>query len=80
MVVRKGNNLLEQALRIAQSSGRSHQVRLNCLLRMAARTLALTSAKIYLPDPPKTYLSRRFGTTLPHAGRSCLIPFDAGCA
>ena len=80
MVARKGQNLLEQALSIAQSSGRSHQVRLNSLLRMAARTLGLTSASIFLPDPKQAFLTQRYSTRLPLSSRSCLIPYGDGCA
>lgn len=80
MAARKGKNLLEQALRIAQSSGRSHQVRLNCLLRLAARSHALTSANIYLPDPGRKALVQRSGTLSISSGHNCLIPYGAGCA
>ena len=80
MVARKGQNLLEQALRIAQSSDRSHQVRLSSLLRMAARSLGLSSAAIYLPGPGQEFLTQRYSTALPLSSRACLIPFGAGCA
>jgi len=80
MAARKGKNLLEQALRIAQSSGRSHQVRLNCLLRLAARSHALASANIYLPDPRRKVLVQRFSTLSSVSGHNCLIPYDEGCA
>lgn len=80
MAARKGKNLLEQALRLAQSSGRSHQVRLNCLLRLAARSHALTSANIYLPDPRRKILDARFSTLATCSGRACQIPYGQGCA
>ena len=83
MAARKGQNLLEQALSIAQSSGRAPQVRLYCLLRMAARTLGLSSATVFLPDPKQTSLTQRYSTALPalpHSTRSCQIPYGAGCA
>ncbi len=80
MAARKGKNLLEQALRIAQSSGRSLQVRLNCLLRLAARSHALTSANLYLPDTRRKVLAKRFSTLSTCPGHDCLIPYDEGCA
>ncbi|HBG07543.1 MAG: diguanylate cyclase [Geobacteraceae bacterium GWC2_58_44] len=80
MAARKGQNLLEQALRMAQASGRSHQVRLISLLRLAARTLGLSSATIYLPDASLNALTQRFSTLLPPEKRHCLIPYGQGCA
>ena len=56
---RKGQNLLEQALRIAQASGRSHPDRLISLLRLVAKTHGLSAATIYLPDPHFDALTRR---------------------
>ena len=80
MAARKVQNLLEQALRIAQASGRSHQARLICLLRLATRTLGLSSATIFLPDQNLDALTRRFSTLLPPAGHDCLIPYGEGGA
>ena len=80
MAVRKGQKLLGQALRIAQASGRSHQARLISLLRVAARTLGLSSATIYLPDSNLDALTRRFSTLLPLTSSTCLIPYGQGCA
>jgi signal transduction histidine kinase len=78
MAARKEQNLLEQALRIAQASGRSHQARLISLLRLAARTTALSSATIFLPHPNLQAFSRRYSTSLPLSGSSCLLPFGQG--
>jgi two-component system, NtrC family, sensor histidine kinase HydH len=80
MAARKGQNLLEQALRIAQQSGRSHQARFVYMLRLAANALGLSSAAIYLPDPNSHALTQRFSTVLPQSRRNCLIPFGQGCA
>uniref|UniRef100_C6E9L2 histidine kinase n=1 Tax=Geobacter sp. (strain M21) TaxID=443144 RepID=C6E9L2_GEOSM len=80
MAGRKGQNLLEQALTIAQASGRSHQVRLNSLLRLAVRGHSLASATIYLPDPKGAALQRRFSTLATPSGHSCHIPYGAGLA
>jgi len=80
MASRKGQNLLEHALRIAQASGRTPQVRLTSLLRLAARTLGLSSATIFLPDPHLDALTRRFSNLSPPKSRSCLIPYGQGCA
>ena len=79
MAARKEQNLLEQALRVAQASGRSHQARLCCLLRLAVRTLGISSATIFLPDPHLDVFSRRFSSSLTPSDCSCLIPFGAGC-
>ncbi|QWV93286.1 GAF domain-containing protein [Geomonas oryzisoli] len=80
MAARKGNNLLEQALRVAQSSGRSHQGRLRSLLRLAARTPGIASADLFLPDSAEPALSECFSSLLSGASRSCLIPYGQGCA
>jgi two-component system, NtrC family, sensor histidine kinase HydH len=80
MAARKGKNLLEQALRIAQASERSPVSRLTGLLRLATRSLQVSSATIYLPNPTHDALTRRFSTLLPLSSRSCQIPFGAGCA
>ena len=80
MAARKGQNLLDQALRIAQASGRSHQVRLKSLLRLASRTLGLASAALFLPDSSRNALTQRFSTLLPLDKNSCLIPYGEGCA
>jgi two-component system, NtrC family, sensor histidine kinase HydH len=80
MAARKEQNLLEQALRTAQASGRSHQARLNCLLRLAVRTLGLSSATVFLPDPNLDALTGRVTTSLPFSSRSCLIPYGEGCS
>ncbi|WP_224959412.1 GAF domain-containing sensor histidine kinase [Geomonas subterranea] len=80
MAARKGNNLLEQALRVAQSSGRSHEGRLRGLLRLAARTPGFASASLFLPDSTEPALSECFSSLLPGASRGCLIPYGQGCA
>ncbi|MBU5638409.1 GAF domain-containing protein [Geomonas sp. Red69] len=80
MAARKGNNLLEQALRVAQSSGRSHQGRLRGLLRLAARTPGIASAALFLPDSTEPALTVCFSSLLSGASRSCLIPYGQGCA
>lgn len=80
MAPRKGKNLLEQALRIAQTSGRSPQQRLVSLLRLAARLDSVRSASIYLPEPRQQYLSQRFSTLTSPLNRSCRIPYGEGCA
>ncbi|GAW68376.1 diguanylate cyclase [Geoanaerobacter pelophilus] len=80
MAARKGQNLLEQALTIAQSSGRSPQVRLNSLLRLAARGHGIASATIYVPDVKGRVLQRRFSTLPLSCGHSCHIPYGAGGA
>jgi signal transduction histidine kinase len=80
MAVRKGQNLLEQALRIAQASGGSHASRIIGLLRLTARAPGLSSATIYLPDANSLALTKRFSTLLPLSRRGCLIPFGQGCA
>ncbi|MBJ6798773.1 two-component system sensor histidine kinase NtrB [Geomonas propionica] len=80
MAARKGNNLLEQALRVAQSSGRSHQGRLRGLLRLAARTPGIASAALFLPDSTEPALSECFSSLLSGATRACLIPYGQGCA
>lgn len=80
MVARKGQNLLEQALRLAQATGRSHQVRLSDLLRLVTRTLGPSSATFYLPDTNLNALTQRFSTLLPPKNRSCLIPYGQGCS
>lgn len=80
MAARKGNNLLEQALRVAQSSGRSHQARLCSLLRTAARAPGIASASLFLPDPTEPTLTQSFSSLLSGASRGCLIPYGQGCA
>ena len=80
MAARKGQNLLEQALPIALASGRSHQARLNCLLRLAVRTQGLSSATIFLPDADLDALTQRFSSSLPLSDSNCLVPYGAGCS
>jgi two-component system, NtrC family, sensor histidine kinase HydH len=80
MAARKGQNLLEQALRMAQSSARSHPVRLAGLLSLATRVYGLSSSAIFLPDPYHDALTQRFSTLLPVSSRCCLIPYGHGCA
>ncbi|MBJ6752290.1 GAF domain-containing protein [Geomonas sp. Red421] len=80
MAARKGNNLLEQALRVAQSSGRSHQGRLRGLLRAATRAPGIASASLFLPDSTEPALTECFSSVLSGASRSCLIPYGQGCA
>jgi len=80
MAARKAKNLLEQALRIVQTSGRPHHVRIVGLLKLATRALGLSSATLFLPDPPLNALTQRFSPLLPNTKRSCLIPFGDGCA
>jgi len=80
MAARNGQNLLEEALRIALASSRSHPARLACLLRLAADAFGLSSATLYLPDPSLSTLSQRYGTQQPPPVPDCLIPFDEGCA
>jgi len=79
MAARNGQNLLEEALRVAATS-RSHPARLTCLLRLATQTFGLSSASVYLPDPDQQALTQRYSTELPLASRSCLIPFGSGSA
>ncbi|HJV33429.1 ATP-binding protein [Geomonas sp.] len=79
MAGRQGNNLLEQALRIAQASSRSPQARIAALLRLVARGHALSQASIFIPHPPLNALTQRFSTLLPTSSRDCLIPFGEGC-
>ncbi|MCM0080709.1 ATP-binding protein [Geomonas sp. Red32] len=80
MAARKGQNLLEQALRIAQGTGRSPQARVSLLLRLAVRSLGLSSASLYLPDHNANALTRRLSTLVPPAGFPCQIPLGFGCA
>jgi two-component system, NtrC family, sensor histidine kinase HydH len=80
MAARKGKNLLEQALRVAQASSRSHPARLTGLLSLATRAFGLSSAAIYLPDPFQDALTQRFAPLLPLSSRCCLIPYGHGCA
>lgn len=80
MAVRSGQNLLEEALRVATATRRSHPARLTCLLRLAARTYGLASATLFLPDHQKKNLTRRYGSELAPAGTRCLIPFGSGLA
>jgi two-component system, NtrC family, sensor histidine kinase HydH len=80
MAARNGQNLLEEALRIAQATSRSHPARLISLLRLATSACGLTSATIYLPDPNLKVLTTRFSTLLPLLAQHCRIPFGEGCA
>jgi two-component system, NtrC family, sensor histidine kinase HydH len=80
MAARNGHNLLEEALRIALATFRSHPARLSCLLRLASNAFGLSSATIYLPDPNLGALTQRFSTLLPPIDPSCHLPFGAGCA
>ncbi|TGU74604.1 GAF domain-containing protein [Geomonas terrae] len=80
MAARKVDNLLEQALVIAQSSGRSHQARLGSLLRLAARSLGLASASLFVPDPSEPILTQRYLAGASGIAQRCAIPFDIGCA
>ena len=80
MAARNGQNLLEEALRVAQATFRSHPARLTCLLRLATHAFGLSSATIYLPGPSLDALTLRFSTLLPPSEASCLIPFGQGCA
>ncbi len=80
MAARKVDNLLEQALVIAQSSGRSHQARLGSLLRLAARTFGLASASLFVPDPSEPILIQRYLAGASGIAQRCAIPFGIGCA
>jgi two-component system, NtrC family, sensor histidine kinase HydH len=80
MAARNGQNLLAEALRVAQAATRSHPARLACLLRLACDACGLTSATLYLPDPDHTALTQRYSTLDPGGARSCLIPMGTGCA
>jgi two-component system, NtrC family, sensor histidine kinase HydH len=80
MAARKGNDLLEHALRIAQATGRSQQARLAALLKLAARAPATTAVTIYLPDPDRNALTQRYTPLLPVKNSNCLIPYGEGCA
>jgi two-component system, NtrC family, sensor histidine kinase HydH len=80
MAARKAQNLLEQALRIAHASGRSHTARVVGVLRLATRTLGLSSATLFVPDHHQASLTYRFSTSLPHSKLRCHIPFGQGCA
>ena len=80
MAARQEHNLLEHALRIAQTSGRSHQARLSSLLRLAVRSLDLSSATIFLPDSTLDALTGRVSSSLPFSGFRCLIPYGEGCS
>ena len=80
MPARKGHDLLEHALRIAQATGRSHHARLTALLRLAARAPGTTAATIYLPDPDQNALTQRYTPLLPVKNFPCLIPYGEGCA
>lgn len=80
MAARKVDNLLEQALVIAQSSGRSHQARLGSLLRLAARTFGLASASLFVPDPSEPLLTQRYIAGASGIAQRCAIPFGIGCA
>jgi len=80
MAARNGQNLLEEALRIAQATSRSHPARLICLLRLASNAFGLSSATIYLPCSNLNALTERFSTLLPLKDHLCQIPFGVGCA
>jgi len=80
MAARNGQNLLEEALRIALATSRSHPARLICLLRLASNAFGLSSATIYLPGTNLSALTERVSTLLPLTEQSCLIPFGEGCA
>ena len=80
MAARKEHNLLEHALRIARSTGRLPKARLVSLLRLAARTLGLTSAALFFPDTALDALTGRLSTSVPPSSHGCLIPFGQGCA
>ena len=80
MAARNGQNLLEEALRIAQATSRSQPARLTCLLRLASDAFGLSSATAYLPDPDLNALTRRFSTPVAPPDHVCLIPFGEGCA
>jgi two-component system, NtrC family, sensor histidine kinase HydH len=80
MAARKGKNLLEQALRIAQKSGRSPQARVSGLLRLAATTSGLSSATLYLADQTSAALTRRFSAVSPQPPPRCDIAFGQGSA
>jgi signal transduction histidine kinase len=79
MAARKDQNLLEQALRVAHAPGRPAQARLASLLRLATRTLGLSSATLYLPNRQSDALTRRYSTLLPSSALDCLLPFGADC-
>ena len=80
MAARKVDNLLEQALAIAQASGRSHQARLGSLLRLAARTFGLASASLFVPDPSEPILTQRYLAGASGIAQRCAIPFGVGCS
>ena len=80
MAARKGQNLLEQALRTAQASGRSPQARVAGLLRLVTHSFGLSSANLLLPQPDLDALTQRFSTLAPNFHSDCLIPFGAGLA
>jgi two-component system, NtrC family, sensor histidine kinase HydH len=80
MAARNGQNLLEEALRIAQASSRSHPARLSSLLRLAASAHGLSSATLYLPDANLDALTQLYSSTEPPSACSCLIPYGDGCA
>ena len=80
MAARNGQNLLKEALRIAQGDSRSPSARLTRLLRLAPDALGLSSATLYLPTANLRLLTQRYSTLLPLAARACQIPFGAGCA
>ena len=79
MAARNGQNLLEEALRIAQATSRSHPARLTCLLRLATSAFGLSSATIYVPGSNSDLLTQRYSTLLPLSARSCQIPYGEGC-
>jgi len=79
MAARKDQNLLEQALRATQAPGRPAQARLASLLRLATRTLGLSSATLYLPNLQSDALTRRYSTLLPSSASDCLLPFGDDC-
>ncbi|MBJ6725760.1 ATP-binding protein [Geomesophilobacter sediminis] len=80
MAGRKGQNLLEGALRLANAPGRSHPARLGAVLKHMAHALGFSSATLFLTDSDRTHLNRFFTADNPGATTPCLIPFGSGCA
>jgi two-component system, NtrC family, sensor histidine kinase HydH len=80
MAARNGQNLLEEALRIAQATTRSYPVRLSCLLQLATKALGLSSASIFLSDPARHALTQRYSSLNTQSSHHCLIPFGESCA
>jgi len=71
MAARNGQHLLEEALRIAQATSRSHPARLTGLLRLATDAFGLSSATLYLPDPTRNALTQRHSTLLTPSAHGC---------